>query len=85
MNTATMTSKGQLTIPKEVRDALHLEPGNKVEFHLSKDGKVTMYPRNRDVRTLRGMVKIRPGLHASIEEINETIADAWAGVRKKKA
>ena len=38
----TVTSKGQVTIPKPVRDRLGIEPGNAVEFHLADDGRVIL-------------------------------------------
>jgi AbrB family looped-hinge helix DNA binding protein len=38
----TITSKGQVTIPKPIRDRLNLKPGNKVEFELAPDGHVML-------------------------------------------
>lgn len=75
-----MTSKGQLTVPKEVRDALHLEPGTRVSFRLTKNGEVVLRPKSWDVSKLEGMITPPPGVHVSIEEMEETIADAWAGI-----
>lgn len=48
--TTTLTSKGQVTIPKKVRDALQLAPGNRVEFNVNADGQVVLHKasgRNR--------------------------------------
>lgn len=78
MSTGTLTSKGQLTIPKEVRDALQLKPGQKLEFRV-EGGQVWMRPRNRDVRLLRGAIKPPTGLHVTVEEMNDAIADGYAG------
>ena len=39
---STVTSKGQVTIPKRVRERLGLQPGDKVDFSLSKDGDIVM-------------------------------------------
>ena len=44
----TMTSKGQVTIPKRVRDRLGLKPGSQVEFDLNSDGYVIIRPANDD-------------------------------------
>jgi len=38
----TLTSKGQVTIPKHIRDALHLEPGCPIEFRINRDGEVVL-------------------------------------------
>jgi AbrB family looped-hinge helix DNA binding protein len=38
----TLTSKGQVTIPKHIRDALHLEPGCAIEFRINRDGDVVL-------------------------------------------
>lgn len=39
----TLTSKGQVTIPKQVRDALDLTPGSEVEFAVNADGDVVLH------------------------------------------
>lgn len=41
--TATLTSKGQVTIPKRIRDALGLSPGSEVDFAVNKDGEVVIH------------------------------------------
>ena len=43
---ATVTSKGQVTIPKPIRDRLHLEPGDKIDFTLDEAGDVRVTPVN---------------------------------------
>ena len=40
----TLTSKGQVTIPKHIRDALHLQPGAAVEFSVNAGGEVVLHP-----------------------------------------
>ncbi len=57
MATATVTSKGQITIPKEVREALGLETGHRVAFQLKEDGVVEMRSENLDVMSLCGILK----------------------------
>lgn len=57
MSTATVTSKGQVTIPKDVRDALGLEAGHRVSFQLREDGVVEMVPENVDLMSLCGILK----------------------------
>jgi antitoxin PrlF len=85
MSTGTLTSKGQLTIPKDIRDALQLKAGQTFEFRTTEDGQVWMRPRNRDVTALKGMIKPRRGLHVTVEQMETTIADAYAGRGKGRA
>ena len=77
MSIATVTSKGQVTIPKEVRDALHLKQGDRLEFVVDADGTVRIQPLKVDVRDLFGIVKSDRRL--SIEDMNEIIRRGWAG------
>jgi AbrB family looped-hinge helix DNA binding protein len=69
---SAITSKGQATIPKAIREHLHLKPGDRVKFFVHPDGSVVLLPRI-PVSRLRGMVKAgkRP---ATIEEMDEAIA-----------
>jgi AbrB family looped-hinge helix DNA binding protein len=70
--TATVTSKGQITIPKEVRDALGLESGHQVSFLLREDGVVEMHPETLDVMSLYGI--LRPSIRGvTLEDMDEAI------------
>jgi antitoxin PrlF len=73
MPSATLTSKGQITIPKEVRDALGLEAGDRVDFVAEKEGEYKVVPATRDVRELKGIVP-KPKKPVSVEEMNRAIA-----------
>jgi antitoxin PrlF len=57
MPKSTMTTKGQLTIPKQVREALMLDTGDEVEFTLTDDGAALMRPRHPSVGALFGAVQ----------------------------
>ena len=46
----TVTSKGQVTIPKAVRDRLGIKPGNAVDFRVEPDGKVVLLKASGEVR-----------------------------------
>ena len=70
---ATITSKGQVTVPKPIRDRLHLEAGDKIDFILEEDGSVRVTPVNASVRRLKGMVP-RPRSPVSLEEMDAAIA-----------
>ncbi|MEA3244968.1 MAG: AbrB/MazE/SpoVT family DNA-binding domain-containing protein [Gemmatimonadota bacterium] len=57
MSEARVTSKGQITIPKAVRERLHLEAGDAVVFDVRDDGTVVMQARNQPWERLRGLVR----------------------------
>jgi len=74
----TMTSKGQLTIPKDVREQLGLQPGTRF-FVTVRDGEVVALPKNKKLADLAGMLGRPPGGRSlTIEEIDEAIMDAAA-------
>jgi AbrB family looped-hinge helix DNA binding protein len=56
---ATLTSKGQITVPKRVRDALAVQPGDKLAFRIHDDGSVTVEAETVDLGTLRGAIKAK--------------------------
>lgn len=59
MPSATITSKGQITIPQEIRKALGLETGDKVSFRVTENGIVEMQPETLDLMSLCGSLKPR--------------------------
>jgi len=71
---STLTSKGQITVPKRVREALALRTGDRVGFEQRADGSVVLVPRNADVRALKGIVK-RPGKPVSLDDMDAAIHD----------
>jgi AbrB family looped-hinge helix DNA binding protein len=75
MPTATVTSKGQLTIPKEVRKALCIKPGTRVDFYEGQKGEYIFRPRTGSIRDLEGcLAGLAPQM--TIEEMDEAIGDA---------
>jgi AbrB family looped-hinge helix DNA binding protein len=71
-----ITSKGQTTVPKEVRDFLGLEEGTQVEWVVD-DGKATVRPRKLRAIDLAGFLGKSPsGRHVTIEEMNDAIGEA---------
>jgi antitoxin PrlF len=75
MPTATVTTKGQITIPKEVRDALGIEAGDRVEFVAEEKGVYRVVAATKDVRHLKGLVP-KPAKPVSVEEMNRAVARA---------
>ena len=72
MATATMTSKGQVTIPAGVREKLGLATGDRVEFVELATGEFALKPATEDVRALKGLVR-RPSKPVSIGAMNAAI------------
>ena len=71
---ATITSKGQVTVPKAVRDRFHLSPGDKIEFLIDEDGTLRVIPVTATLRELKGMVP-KPDRMVSLTEMEEAITD----------
>ena len=78
MTTAAVTSKGQITIPIEVRVKLGIKPGDRVLFIENEKGEVVLRPKTGSLTDVRGMLKWT-GKPATIEEMNEVIAKGWSG------
>lgn len=74
MTTATLTSKGQTTIPKDIRDRLRLKAGDRLDFVLQPDGRVLMVPATIHARELKGMLP-RPKKTVSLEQMEKSIRD----------
>lgn len=72
MPVATMTSKGQITMPKAIRDQLKLQTGDRVEFMVGEDGTVTVWPVTAHVTTLKGLVP-KPKRAVTLKEMQDAI------------
>jgi AbrB family looped-hinge helix DNA binding protein len=75
--TATLTSKGQITIPLEVRIALGLKIGDKIDFVEIEEGQYAIKPRTASIRDLEGCIAKLDHV-PTIEEMNEAILDCAA-------
>ena len=75
---SALTIKGQATIPKAVRDHLHLKPGDRVKFFVHPDGSVVLLPKLR-AAALRGIIKSRRRAPVAILEMTEAAAETAAG------
>jgi len=74
MEEATLTSKSQITVPKAVRDALGLVPGDKIRFVPAWQGYRLVVVKG-DITSLKGIFKGRRKRPLSIEEMNAAIAE----------
>ena len=73
MPSSTLTSKGQITLPKEVREHLHVTEGDRVDFVIDEDGKVVLQPARSRLEDLWGMLHDPGRKKVSIEEMDEAI------------
>jgi AbrB family looped-hinge helix DNA binding protein len=87
MATASVTSKGQITIPIEVREDLGLKAGDRVSFIKGENGEYVLRPRTGSIKNLRGIFKWT-GKPVSVEEMNEGIAahirEDWARFERQE-
>lgn len=75
---STMTNRGQITIPAEIRERLNLAAGNKMEFLLNGD-QIIMLPINKSIRSLKGILP-KPAFVLTCDEMNEVIKNAVSKV-----
>ncbi|MFM8805399.1 MAG: AbrB/MazE/SpoVT family DNA-binding domain-containing protein [Planctomycetia bacterium] len=80
MSTATLTSKGQITIPVEVRHDLNVDAGDRVEFIQIAPGRSEFVAAHRSVTELKGMFG-KAARKVSVEEMNAAIARRGAAAR----
>lgn len=73
MTTATLTSKGQITIPARVRASLGLDTGDRIEFVDLGEGKFAIMAATHSARDLKGLIR-KPSKAVSIEQMNQAIA-----------
>ncbi len=74
MPVSTITSKGQTTIPSEIRLHLKLKPGDRVEFVVERDGRVVLIPATVNASELKGLLAPAPR-RVSLEEMDAAIRE----------
>jgi AbrB family looped-hinge helix DNA binding protein len=88
MAVATITSKGQITIPVQVRKKLRLKPGDRVDFILEEGGAVRLKAHKRPLTDLLGVLKGAGRRPLSVEETKQAVLDVaeddWRRVRYQK-
>jgi antitoxin PrlF len=70
MSESTVTIKGQTTVPQPIRDALHAEPGTKLQWHLMPDDTIIVRAKTKSILDLAGMLKAPKGKKVRIEDMN---------------
>jgi bifunctional DNA-binding transcriptional regulator/antitoxin component of YhaV-PrlF toxin-antitoxin module len=83
MTTLTVTAKGQVTLKKDLLKHLGVQPGQRLEVDLLPGGRLAVRAeaRNGSIEDFIGYLAGRTDKVATIEEMNEAIADGWAGKR----
>jgi AbrB family looped-hinge helix DNA binding protein len=81
MATATPTSKGQITLPKSVRDRRRVDVGDQVDFVVNDRGDVVVCAARIDVTELKGLLKRPRARPVTVEEMNAVIARLHARKR----
>lgn len=72
MALSTLTSKGQLTLPKPIRDYLGVDTGDQVEFIINDTGEVILTSKTIAIEDIYGMIKKKKGV--TIEDMNLAIS-----------
>jgi antitoxin PrlF len=80
MSTATISSKGQITIPSAVRQALQVSTGDRVEFVEVEPGRFEFFAATRSVKELKGMFG-KPKARVTIAQMNAVIAARGAQLK----
>ena len=81
---ATITSKGQITVPKAIREQLHLRPGDKLDFLLEEGGGLRVEPVTEPVTALKGMLP-KPRHAVTLAEMDQAVTAGAAGAPPRLA
>lgn len=73
MPRSTLTSKGQITLPKQVREQLELDAGDPIDFVIQPNGDVLLKPVKFDIRKLEGILKRQKQRPVTVEEMNAAV------------
>ena len=80
MTTATMTSKGQITVPAEVRASLGVAAGDRLEFVQIEPGRFELVAATHSVTALKGLIR-KPKKPVTVEAMNAAIAKQGASAK----
>ena len=71
---ATLTRKGQVTLPKEIRERLSLDAGAILDFHIQADNTITARHVQPDARRIRGLLKSPHAEPLTIQQMDESVS-----------
>lgn len=75
---ATITSKGQITLPKKIREQLSLVVGSKLDFSIEADGSLRVRPLRRGAADLFGLLHDPDRAASTVEQMNEAVGQYLA-------
>lgn len=74
MATSTVTSKGQITLPKQIRERLHVVAGDRIDFVVQESGQIVVRPARSRLQQLRGMLRDRKRKPVTLDRMDAAIA-----------
>lgn len=74
MSQSTMTSKGQITVPKQIRDYLKAQSGDKIQFIIDRQGRVVLTIKTIDISDVFGMFNYKSKRKTTTKDMNVAIA-----------
>lgn len=74
MPASTITSKGQITLPKKIRERLHVAPGDRIDFVVEENGLVVVRRARSRLKQLRGMLRNRKRKPVTVDQMDAAIA-----------
>lgn len=73
MPSTTLTSKGQITVPRTIREQMHWKTGDRLDFTIESDGRVVVEQLGGDAKRLRGILRREEGPALSVEAMDDAI------------
>jgi antitoxin PrlF len=70
MSESTITTKGQTTVPAQVRERVGAAPGTRLVWHVMPDGSILVRAKTRSILDLAGALKAAKGKHVAVEDMN---------------
>ena len=78
MHTAKITSKGQVTIPRQVREDMGVTSGDRLDFVRMEDGHYAVVPASHSIKSLKGIIP-RPKMPVSLDDMQAAIGAGATG------
>jgi hypothetical protein len=77
MNTARVMEDGDLRLPPEVASKLNVKPGDSLDVDVDAHGALRLFPKTLAIEDVCGMLRPPTGVHATVEEMDEAVAEAF--------